>query len=90
MTHDHIAADLRASCALADQANDNTKTANAYLSLSQTQRRLAHRYRADALKYEAEGNHRNYTSCMHEARRLWNDAKWHLERAKMNRERAMQ
>jgi len=65
--------------------NAHFHTASAYFSLSQTQRRLAHRYRADALRYEAEGNHRNYASCMLEARRLWRDAKWHLERAKMNR-----
>lgn len=81
---DHIAADLRASMALADGANDNDRQASAYFSLSQTQRRLAHRYRHDALRYEAEGNHRNYTSCMFEARRLWRDAKWHLDRARMN------
>lgn len=65
------------------------ETAEALFSLSQTQRRLAHRNRFEALKWEAEGNHRNFASCMLEARRLWRDAKWHLERARMNRERAM-
>lgn len=57
-------------------------TATAQFRLSQTQRRLAHRLRRDALKWEAEGNHRNYASCILEARRLWRDAKWHLERAR--------
>lgn len=65
------------------------ETATALFSLSQTQRRLAHRQRAEALKWEAQNNHRNYADCILEARRLWRDAKWHLERARMNRERAM-
>ena len=64
-------------------------TAEALLSLSQTQRRLAHRTRSEALKWEAEGNHRNFASCMLEARHLWRDAKWHLQRAKDSYERAM-
>ncbi|MBZ9759443.1 hypothetical protein LB553_00890 [Mesorhizobium sp. CA8] len=87
MPRDHMASMYEAATAIADapvQANDNIRQASAWFSLSQTQRRLAHRYRADALKYEADGNHRNYASCMLEARRLWRDAKWHLERAKMN------
>jgi hypothetical protein len=61
----------------------------ALFSLSQTQRRLAHETRREALKWEAAGNYQNFASCMLEGRRLWRDAKWHLERAKMNRERAV-
>ena len=63
-------------------------TATALFSLSQTQRRLAHEIRREALKWEAAGNYQKFASCMLEGRRLWRDAKWHLERARMNRERA--
>lgn len=65
------------------------ETAKAYFSLSQTQRRLAHQVRRDALKWEALGNYQKFAACMLDGRRLWQDAKWHLERARMNRERAM-
>lgn len=65
------------------------ETAKALFSLSQTQRRLAHEIRREAFKWEAAGNYQNFASCMLEGRRLWIDAKWHLSKAKMNRERAM-
>lgn len=64
-------------------------TAQAEFSLSQTLRRLAHISRREALAEELTGNRARYTAAILEARRLWRDAKWHLQRAKMNRERAM-
>ncbi|TGV15790.1 hypothetical protein EN816_00630 [Mesorhizobium sp. M8A.F.Ca.ET.173.01.1.1] len=66
------------------------QTAQAEFSLSQTQRRLAHRQRSEALRWEAEGNRANYLHCILEARRLWRDAKWHFQRAKINRNRSFQ
>lgn len=65
------------------------ETYKVLLSLSQTQRRLAHEIRREAFKWEADGNYQKFASCMLEGRRLWRDAKWHLERARMNRERAI-
>lgn len=65
------------------------ETALAYFKLSQTQRRLAHAARREAFDWEARGNYQNFASCMLEGRRLWREAKWHLSRAKMNRERAV-
>lgn len=64
-------------------------TARALFSLSQTQRRLAHRIRREAFEWEKRGNYQNFASCMLEGRRLWREAIWHLQRAKVNRERAM-
>lgn len=54
----------------------------ALFSLSQTQRRLAHQNKREALKYEADGNHRLYLECKDEANRLWRDARWHLRKAR--------
>lgn len=65
------------------------ETALAYFKLSQTQRRLAHAARREAFDWEARGHYQNFASCMLEGRRLWKDAKWHLGRAKMNKERAV-
>lgn len=66
------------------------ETARALFNLSQTQRRLAHAARREAFDWEAAGNYQNFASCMLEGRRLWTEAKWHLERAKMNRGKAFQ
>lgn len=57
----------------------------ALFSLSQTQRRLAHQNKREAMRWEAEGNHAFYEACRKEANRLWQDAKWHLQRAQMMR-----
>lgn len=65
------------------------ETARALFSLSQTQRRLAHQIRREAFDWEARGNYRNFANCMLEGRRLWREAKWHLQNARMNRERAI-
>lgn len=54
----------------------------AFFDLSQTQRRLAHRYRREALEWELRGHHANYAHCRTEANRLWREAKWHLEQAR--------
>jgi hypothetical protein len=50
----------------------------AVFSLSQTQRRLAHRAKAEALKWERDGNTFNYNNLRQESDRLWRDAKFHL------------
>lgn len=76
---------------------DNTQTvrlpyfnaAIAYLSLAMTQRRLAHIARREALAWEAAGDYRRYGPAAVEARRLWREAKWHVQRARMNHERAV-
>lgn len=65
------------------------ETARALFNLSQTQRRLAHASRREAFDWEAAGNYQNFASCMLEGRRLWTEAKYHLGRARMNRERAV-
>jgi hypothetical protein len=54
----------------------------AYLSLSQAQRRLSHRYRGWAAEAEKAGDLADYANCMLRAKRLWREAKWHLERAR--------
>lgn len=54
----------------------------ALFSLSQTQRRLSHRQRRDALQYVADGNLRLYGLCMVASTRYWTDAKWHLNKAR--------
>lgn len=55
---------------------------DALFSLSQTQRRLAHRAKREALDAEERGQLTRYTFMRREADRLWNEAKWHLWRAK--------
>lgn len=57
----------------------------ALFSLSQTQRRLAHRLKAEALKWEAEGHRLNYLDCRTQSDRYWRDAKRHLELARRAR-----
>lgn len=65
------------------------ETARALFSLSQTQRRLAHQIRREAFDWEARGHYQNFASCMLEGRRLWKEAKWHLQNARMNRGKAV-
>ncbi len=60
-----------------------TRDTAAYLSLSQTMRRLAHSARREALKWEAEGNLKHYTTMRHECDRLWDAAKFYLLHAKI-------
>jgi hypothetical protein len=50
----------------------------AWFSLSQTQRRLAHRLKRDAIEAEQAGNHARYSYCRTESNRLWREAKTHL------------
>ncbi|HTV69285.1 MAG TPA: hypothetical protein VMF90_12180 [Rhizobiaceae bacterium] len=57
-------------------------TALALLSLSQTQRRLAHRYKRDALEYERRGNLPVYREMRSESDRLWNEALLHFYKAR--------
>ena len=55
----------------------------ALFSLSQTQRRLAHRARHEAMKAEAEGNRRWFVHYTAEHRRLWREALVHLGNARI-------
>lgn len=64
------------------QRRTGEETRLALFSLSQTQRRLAHRYKREALEWEAKGHHANFAHCRTEADRLWRQAKWHLEKAR--------
>ncbi len=57
-------------------------TAEALYNLSQTQRRLSHRARAEAIEAELSGNYKWFAYYAKEARRLWRDAKWHFEKAR--------
>lgn len=59
----------------------------ALLSLALTQRRLSHEYRAWAREDEAAGRLDAYRRNSAEARRLRNDARWHLQRANSVTER---
>jgi hypothetical protein len=52
------------------------------ISLALTQRRLSWSYRKWALEDEARGNHAAYLKHAAEARRLWRDARWHLDYAR--------
>lgn len=54
----------------------------AWFSLSQTQRRLSWRARREALQAERENNHARYAHYATEARRLWREAKTHLNFAR--------
>ncbi len=60
-----------------------TRDAAAYLSLARTMRRLAHSARREALKWEADGNLKNYIAMRHECDRLWGSAKFYLLHAKI-------
>ncbi len=60
-----------------------TRDAAAYLSLAKTMRRLAHSARREALKWEADGNLKNYIAMRHECDRLWGSAKFYLLHAKI-------
>lgn len=64
--------------ALTQYQRDST----AFLSLSQTQRRLAHRAKTEAMKWLSDGNTFNYHNLRQESDRLWRDAKYHLAWAK--------
>lgn len=54
----------------------------AFFSLSQTQRRLAHRYKRWALEDKAEGFMELYAHHKAESNRLWQSAKWNLQAAR--------
>ena len=60
----------------------------ALFSLSQSQRRLAHRVRREAIEAEVADNYRRYADSITEARRLWRDAKFYLAYARRELDRA--
>ena len=62
--------------------HNRDEMASAYFSLSQTQRRLAHRYKREALEWEARGHMANWADCKLECRRLWGSAKFNLLQAR--------
>lgn len=65
---------------------DATRAAAAFLSTSQTHRRLAHRAKREAIQWEAQGHRTNYLSMRLESDRLWRSAKWNLNQARLWRE----
>lgn len=64
------------------RASNRRAMFKALFSLSQTQRRLAHRAKREALDAEQRGQLARYTFMRREADRLWNEARWHLWRAR--------
>lgn len=58
------------------------RAADAFLSLSQSQRRLAHRAKREALAAEAEGKLHWYRHFRSESDRLWKSAWWNLRQAR--------
>lgn len=57
--------------------------AQAWLSLSQTQRRLAHNYKRMALEDERAGNLERYRINRKRSDDLWQSAKWSLSRLRV-------
>ncbi|CAN7498077.1 hypothetical protein LJR231_003500 [Phyllobacterium sp. LjRoot231] len=57
--------------------------AQAWFSLSQTQRRLAHEYHRFALEDEKNGNLERYKLNRDRSDRLWRSAKWSFQRLKV-------
>ena len=64
-----------------------SQNAAAFVSLALTQRRLSWRYRRWALEDEAAGRLVAYRQDVKEARRLWREAKEHLDFARHELER---
>ena len=60
---------------------------DAIMSLVRTQRRLAHQYRHWAAADEAAGNQERYRRYRNESARLWKSAFWHLNQARMWKEK---
>lgn len=58
------------------------KDRTAFVSLALTQRRLSWQYRKWAVEDEARGNLSAYRRHAAEARRLWRDARQHIELAR--------
>lgn len=56
---------------------------DALVSLSRTQRRLAHEAKRQAMKAETEGNLDWYRRFRRDSERLWKEARWHLNRARI-------
>lgn len=57
--------------------------AEAFFSLSQTERRLSHRYARWALEAELQGNRAGYIYYTKEQRRLWRAAWFHFDHARL-------
>lgn len=79
-------ASIREAFPLSAKARNARAMFDALFSLSQTQRRLAHRAKREALEWEAKGNHRFYAELRAESNRLWKDAWWHLDAARREKE----
>lgn len=54
------------------------RTADAFISLALTQRRLAHQAKREAIEAEHKGDLKRYRQMRAEAERLWVEAKWNL------------
>jgi len=55
---------------------------DAFVSLAKTQRRISWQYRKWALEDQARGDRKAFLKHAAEARRLWREARWHLDYAR--------
>ena len=86
LQRDHGRWAFREAFPLSARARNARAMFDALFSLSQTQRRLAHRCKREALEWEAKGNRRFYAELKAESDRLWKDAWWHLAAARREKE----
>lgn len=75
-------AETIAACETPLTRTSRKATREAWVSLSQTQRRLAHRYKRLADQAEQAGDRSYYVHCRVESDRLWRSAKWNLKQAR--------
>ena len=74
---------MNAPANISKREDNAAQQSAAFFSLSQTQRRLAHSYKRWALEDAAEGFMDLYAKHRAESDRLWQSAKWSLNRARM-------
>lgn len=60
-----------------------TELGLALFNLSQTERRIAHRYRQWALEAERDGHRSSYLHHIGQARRYWREAVRHFDKARI-------
>jgi len=60
-----------------------TAAAKTLFDCAMSLRRLAHDYKKDALMWASMGKLEYYADCRNKSDRLWRDAKWYLEHARM-------
>lgn len=79
-------ASIREAFPLSARARNARAMFDALFSLSQTQRRLAHRAKREALEAEQTNHFNRYAFMRRESDRLWREAKWHLAWARRHME----